>query len=388
MILTLPVIGLILQAVVGEVLQVDKSNFDQIIKKRTCVIFYVTQKDCKLCTRVYYKFLAASQVLESNQDVVFAATDDPTVTGVLNMKQFPGIAYYEFGSAIPKSYDGDITTDTIIDLVIKAMRGDFSHLKRRYTVELTLKDLSKFTEAGGLYKFLMLYEHEKDDEVQDFEEVAGIYKNEYKILFGRVNVKKNKETLNKFHAETFPALYWFSKDSKDKQKRYGGEINMNSLLSFIGEKTGLRRLKGGYLHHQTGVLKPFDEVIEKHIRTIYDGSDLKHVVEEAEKLSKKEKQEKDLANYYVHILKKIEDSKTVDVLDEERNRINRQMENANVGPIWKERLTMKKNIVNKVIDSIGMYLLAKISGEEQFAATHTFDLEGADSHPMPSHEEL
>ncbi|KAL3860132.1 hypothetical protein ACJMK2_010297 [Sinanodonta woodiana] len=388
MILTLYVVGLVLQAVVGEVLQVDKSNFDQLIKKGTSAIFYVTQKDCKLCKRIYYKFLAASQVLESNKDIVFAKTDDPTVLDVFKLKQFPGIAYYEFGSAIPKSYDGDITTDTIIDIVIKAMRGDFSHLKRRYTVELTSKDLSGFTEAGGLYKFIMLYDHVQDDEVQDFEEVAEIYKNEYKILFGRVNVKEDKETLNKFHAETFPALYWFSKDSKDKQKRFGGEINVDSLLNFIGEKTGLKRLKGGYLHRQAGVLKPFDELIEKHIQTIYDGSDLKHVVDEAEKLAKKGKKEKDLANYYVDILKKIDDSKTVDVLGEERNRINRRMENGNVGPLGKERLTLKKNIVNKMIDSIGMYLITKISGQEQFSATHSFNLQGAPNRPEHLHEEL
>lgn len=352
------------------------------------MFFYVEgdDSDCIDCRLLYPKFITAAQTFEDNNDIIFGRVSDKVLVDMFEVDSFPEIVYYEFGSAIPRRYRGDITANAVEELVVEVMPGNFDKLKRHYSVEITVSNFQEILNNSHQYRLVMLHKHDDEEDIESFEELAKTYDNEQDLVIARIDVDQQKHLRREFGSLDYPSFYWYQKGEVKKRKRYGGEMVLNQMIQFVNKQTGFQRLSGGALGHKAGLIKQMDEIIKLHIKDIYEIKYLDTIISLMNKaLIKIDERDRELAQYYIHCVQEINEDKTVDSLGEERNRLFRRMDEDNVGPVKRDVLWKKTNIINKIIDLLGLHLMGKMDINDE-NILKSFNLVDGDDNDMESNE--
>lgn len=372
----------------GGSVEITKASLSSVLQERKCVFLYAVQDDCARCKLLYHMFLVAAQNFRNDKTIFFGKVADAALIQAFDVTEFPGIVYYEFGSVIPKVYLGDITSGALTKVVTDAMKGDFRKFDRQFSLILTKDNYEEVMETERHYRLVMLHEADDEDEVDMYEEIAETFENEPTVIVARINVDFEKKLKRKFHAMEYPTFYWFPKGSASNKKRYGGSLNVGQMISFINKEAGLFRTKGGRLNPLAGLIEPLDNVINKYGRELYNIRDFDKIRLELKKAASalSSDTDKELVDFYFELLDELEEDRTIEALDEMRNRIYRRMDD--VGPLEFDQLIRKRNIVQKVIDIIGYHLLQQLSDEDfngPFVKSDPFE---NDHHELEFHEEL
>lgn len=344
-----------------DIADLTESDFHDKIKENKCIVLYVVQDNCETCQLLYHKFIIAAQNFRKNQTVMFGRVRDPKLHLAFGVKKFPGIAYYEFGSAVPKIYHGDITSGALVRVIAGLLKRDQKTMELQFAIELTKDNYHEIMNTDKQYRLIMLHEDDDTDTVKEYEELAKTYDNEIDIVIARINVQFEKRLKLEFRAVEYPSFYWFTKGIARKKKRYGGEFNVDQMIGFINNEAKLFRTKDGRLNSYAGLIRSLDDILIKHSKDLYEIRNLdsvrKKMKKEIARLSSDA--DRDLAEFYIELVNEIEEDRSTVVLDEMRNRLFRQMNFA--GPHEFDNLIMKKNIVQKIMDIIGNHLLQKMT---------------------------
>ena len=219
-----------------KILDVTHSNFQPVTKDKKAMFLYVTgqnSEDCLNCKLLYNKFVTAAQTFGDNGDIFFGRVSDKTLTEMFEVDSFPEIVYYELGSADPRRYRGDVTAETVEDLVVNVIKGDPDKLKRRYSVELTVENFDEILNCPDQYRLVMLHRHDDKESVKAFEELAKTYDNEKAIMIARIDVTRQRPLRGEFMSTEYPCFYWFAKGKDIKRKRYGGKMHLKQMVHFF-----------------------------------------------------------------------------------------------------------------------------------------------------------
>lgn len=202
----------------------------------------------------------------------------------------------------------------------------------------------------------MLHEHDDEDDVKGFEELAKTYDNEKEIVIARIDVDKQRPLRREFRSIEYPCFYWYSKGKDTKRKRYGGQMNLKQMIHFVNAQTGFQRLSGGRLEYTAGLIEQLDEIVEMHIKDLYEVQNLNGLILKLKKaVAKLNDDEKELGEYYIHLVEEVKEDNTIDSLGEARNRPFRSMED--IGPVRKDMLLKKTHITNKFVDLIAEHVM-------------------------------
>ena len=339
-----------------DISRVTNSNFQPVTKQNKCVFLYVEKENCKDCLMFLHKFVTAAQTFQNHAGIFFGRVFDETLIQLFEVDSFPELVYYEFGSAVPKRYRGDITADSIINIVTETKCGDFSSLKRHHALEISKSNFRELLFNTDQYRLVMLHEEDDLDDIKAFDDLAETYDNEKEFVIARIDVDKNKSLRREFALDTYPCFYWYEKGIDVKRKRYGGDMNLKQMIRFINKATGFQREAGGKLGLRAGLIKPLDELLKTTIKDIYELKNLDYVITQMKNVAANvEDNDKIYADYYIECLEEIKEDNTIDSLTEQRNRLFRMMDDA--GPLTQDDIRRKINIVNKYIDMIGYHLI-------------------------------
>ncbi|XP_062567940.1 uncharacterized protein LOC134230186 [Saccostrea cucullata] len=344
------------------VVDVSYKNFNKVRKDEPFSVFLMVAKNCEKCRLLYPKFVASSQAFKDDSSVLFGRVKDTKLASEWDVTSFPSLVFFEKGGKHPMRNKGDITVDTVTEYVSKALGKDTTAVRRHYTTELTTTNFYEILAIPRQFKFLLLYKREHEEEVARIERFAEIFKKDDILAFLRLDVLREPNLAAQFETRLYPALYWYSDDERPTKARYGGKIDDIQLLEFIKDQTGIQRTKSGALVENAGRLADLDDFISEKINLITKAKNMDKIIAEAKKRAAYHK--KDLAKYYIYLLKEIKKAKTIDVLDDERAAINRAL-SEDPGPKTSEALIKMRNIIHGIIDATGADL-HKSSGDSQF----------------------
>ena len=343
-----------------EVLEVDLNNLEDVLKQRKAVMLYLTEDNCAKCRRLYHKFVVTSQTFVDDA-VIFARVRDKEIAERLEVVSFPAIIFYEFGSTIPRAYKGDLTSSELSKLVIKALRGDFRSLDLKHAVELTKSNFEMMIKMADQCKLVMLHEDEDEDEIEEFEELAEIFGNDDAVVIARINVDKQKRLKKLYNAVEYPTYYFYSLDNQNKKKMEKDRYSLDKMISLINKECGTFRVKDGRLNPFAGLVKDIDEIIGAHGKDLYEIKNFKGLKRKIKKAASKLSNEvdKNIATFYIDLLDVLVEGGSIEALDAVRNRIYGEMDHA--GPLKLDQLYRKRNVVDKIIDTIGKHILNDLS---------------------------
>ncbi|XP_029635725.1 protein disulfide-isomerase erp38-like isoform X1 [Octopus sinensis] len=338
------------------VIEVNSYNFNQTVSKMYFSILFVATNDCVQCDIEYPKFLAASQPFHSDPQIYFGHVTDSELIKSFGVTEYPSIVYYQPGSESPSISDQDHTVEGVITTIAKAMKGDFSRVKREYAAELVEENYDKIVSLPNVYTLILLYKNnEAKEDIAVFEKIAASFRNDFNIVFGKVNAEKEEALRSDFGRKKYPAIYWYSIENKNARKRYGGRLDLVELVSFINEQTNIMRQPGGELEEMAGRVEALDKLVVENVEQIYEGKKLKKLL----KTLKNDYSRNELEKYYTYIIENIHSTRSSDFLEEERGEVLKKLSDRVLTPVQMDKLRRKQNILHKFIDEIAMYLINK-----------------------------
>ena len=114
------------------------------------------------------------------------------------------------------------------------------------------------------------------------------------------------------------------------------------------------------------MIKQLDKIIKTHIEDLYELRNLDGLIHKLKKaVVKLNDDEKELGEYYIHLVEEVKEDKTIDSLGESRNRLFRDMEG--MGPVRKDTLLKKAHIANKIVDLIAEHVMSGMGFPEDMA---------------------
>lgn len=119
-------------------------------------------------------------------------------------------------------------------------------------VDLTPKNFKKIVDGSKnvLVKFYAPWCGHCKNMAEDYKTLAGGYGHAEDVVIAEVNADEHRSLGDKFDIQGFPTLKYFSKDGDvSKPDDYSGSRDLDSLLDFVREKTGIAaRIKKAVSH--------------------------------------------------------------------------------------------------------------------------------------------
>ncbi|XP_033755004.1 protein disulfide isomerase-like 2-1 [Pecten maximus] len=348
----------------GHVLNITEKNIHSLLDKKKFLLVLVTKSKCTPCNRIFPKFWAASQ--SYNQDVIFGRMRSKALALKYKVDVFPTLGYFEAGKQVFTKFDGDITVDTIVDLIANKLGTDFAYVMKQYSTRLDSYNFHGIISSQGLKAMVLLYDN-SDDYYNKFQELARIFKNDEEVAFLHLDVRAEPELRKEFVVVVFPTLYWVENGVNPTKKRYGGTIEKLEFMGFIEDYAGVSRAKDGTLPPKAGRIVDFDSLFADHIETIRNAKRMSELLVEAKDIAKNHKKN-ELADYYIYLLELIDHHGKVEAIQEERMTVLKALANTDetTWPRTVEYLTKRKNILTQLVDELGRALFKKNKYQSEF----------------------
>ncbi|XP_060075216.1 uncharacterized protein LOC132554902 [Ylistrum balloti] len=357
-----------LSVVSGHVLNITEKNIHSLLDKKKFLLVLVTKSKCTPCGLVFPKFWSASQSYE--QDVIFGRMRSKALALKYNVDVFPTIGYFEAGKQQFTKFEGDITVDTIVNLISNKLGTDSEDVIKEYSTRLDSYNYHEIISTWGLKAMILLYDNSKwsnDDTFEKFKELARIFRNDDEVSFLHFDVRTEPELRKQFVTVAFPSLFWIENGDKQVKKRYGGSMRKLEFMGFVEDRTGVSRSKDGSLPSKAGRISDFDNLIADNIEVIRKATQMSELLVAAKDIAKKYEMN-EFADYYIYLLEFVEHHGKVDTLDEERMAVLKALAYTDevTFPKTVEYFTKRKNILNQLVDELGKAVFKKNKYQSEF----------------------
>ena len=173
-----------------------------------------------------------------------------------------------------------------------------------------------------------------------WESLAQDFSAEPSVLVAKVDAEaaNSKATAEEQGVKSYPTIKYFPKGSRTPQPYEGGRSEKD-LVEFLNEQAGTHRMIGGGLDAKAGTIESLDTLVAK----LTGGASLASISEEANKVTENMKDK--YAEYYVKVLKKLNDSQGYAA--KELKRLEGMLKKGGLAPEKLDDLTSRTNILRK-----------------------------------------
>jgi len=137
-----------------------------------------------------------------------------------------------------------------------------------------------------------------------YEKVAQAFKNENNCIVAKVDADHEKELGTRFEVQGFPTIKFFPKGNKAGEE-YNGGRSEEDFINFLNERCGTNRVAGGGINEEAGRFEAFDKIAEQFMKDVDSRASGIADIEKA--LETDQPDHKKAGQYYVKVMKKIED---------------------------------------------------------------------------------
>ncbi|KAK6348936.1 hypothetical protein TWF730_009697 [Orbilia blumenaviensis] len=338
----------------SNVIDLTPKNFDEIITnsgKPALVKFFAPW--CGHCKKMAPTYDELGDAFESVKDQVVIAKVDADKHRELgkrfDVKGFPTLKWFDGKSDKPVTYDSARTLEAmskyITDKTGIKLKGAAAPKKEPVSPVKTLTDsnfegIANDPAKGVFVKFYAPWCGYCKMLAPIYEQLATTFARESSVVIAEVNCDEtsSKVTCAKYNVESYPTLKYFPSGGSSKPIPHSGGRELENLVEYINEKTGLNRLPLGGLNQKAGRIETLDEIIRAKLPQGLVGvhDDL---VEKVKGLEHK------YAAYYVKVAKKLEEKK--DYVKNELERLTKMVSKGGLHADKVDDITQRQNILRR-----------------------------------------
>jgi len=332
----------------AEVIVLDETNFASVVEgsKPAFVEFYAPW--CGHCKNLAPEYDIVGDVFKTFSSSVSVAKVDCDAHGDLCSKHgvtgYPTLKWFPQGrSNDPEAYSGGRTADDIISF-INSKTGLKARVKKApsQVVDLTDENFDSIVLDSKKHVFVEFFApwcgHCKKL-APDWEKLGNIFGSEEEVIIAKYDGDSNKEKGSTYGVAGFPTLIFFPKDDKSG-KKYESDRDLGSLVEYVNENTGSRRLISGLLDETSGRVATLDVLAQKFL-----GANKAEILKDAQAASTSlSGSDASSAKFYVHVMQKIIDNGE-SFLAQESSRLNRIIDSGSVAGPKIDEFTKRLNII-------------------------------------------
>ena len=251
------------------VIKLTDQNFDEVVNGDSNVLVEFYAEWCGHCKNLEPEYASAAASFAPADGVILAAIDASTYAELgtkYNVEGFPTIKWFPKGSTEPVDYDGGRTADTIVQW-LNGKLGTTKKVKSVPSAVATLttdnfESMALGKKAAMVYFYAPWCGHCKQL-APVWERLAQAYAGDSKtVVIGKVDATQEVDLASKYEIQGYPTLKFFPADSAESEGSYDGERDLEAMVTYINEKTGLQRTADGGLLPMAGRVATLDELIK------------------------------------------------------------------------------------------------------------------------------
>jgi len=297
----------------GNVVVLSPDNFDTVVdgSKTVFVKFYAPW--CGHCKKLAPDYEIVADTFAGNNKVAVAKVDcdvHKELCSKYDVSGYPTLKVFA-KSTTPKDYNGARGVEDLVTF-INNNAGTNMKVKKAPSnvVDLTAENFDSIVldaKKDVLVEFYAPWCGHCKKLAPDYEIVANTFANENNVVIAKVDCDQHKELATRFGVTGFPTIKFFGKTSKDGEKYEKGR-DVDSFVTFVNEKAGTHRIKGGKLAANAGRIEKLDEIATEFIAAASDART--ELIKKAEEVVKTLAADlKPQGEFYVKAMKNIEKSK-------------------------------------------------------------------------------
>ncbi|KAI9224193.1 thioredoxin-like protein [Blastocladiella britannica] len=249
-----------LLAVSASVVQLEPANFDKVVdgSKNVLVKFYADW--CGHCKSLAPTFEELGDAFSHAQDsVVIAKVNADThreLGSRFGVQGFPTLKWFPKGSTTPEEYNGGRTLDDLASY-IQGKTSVRPKLQKApsFVTELTtgnFDSLALGSTKTALVSFTAPWCVHCKNLHPIYEKVAAAFSTEANVVIGNVDATAHPDIAARYGVEGYPTIKLFH--AGGEPVAYEGSRAEDDLVSFVNKHAGTRRLPGGALDGNSGVI--------------------------------------------------------------------------------------------------------------------------------------
>ncbi|MCJ1372082.1 hypothetical protein MMC20_003303 [Loxospora ochrophaea] len=333
----------------SSVLDLIPNNFDKLVLqsgKPSLVEFFAPWcGHCKNLAPVYEEL--AGNFAFAGDKVQIAKVDADAEKDLgrrFGVQGFPTLKWFDGQSDKPEDYKGGRDLESLTSWITDKTGIKPKAKKAAPSAVEMLNDQTFAKEIGGEKDVLVAFTapwcgHCKSL-APTWESLAQDFSAEPSVLVAKVDAEaaNSKATAEEQGVKSYPTIKYFPKGSRTPQPYEGGRSEKD-LVEFLNEQAGTHRMIGGGLDAKAGTIESLDTLVAK----LTGGASLASISEEANKVTENMKDK--YAEYYVKVLKKLNDSQGYAA--KELKRLEGMLKKGGLAPEKLDDLTSRTNILRK-----------------------------------------
>ncbi|EGD82096.1 hypothetical protein PTSG_02776 [Salpingoeca rosetta] len=342
------VLGVLLFAAVtsAHVLELEPDSFDDIVNGDRFVFVKFYAPWCGHCKSMAPAYEEVGDAFSHISDVVIAKVDADKhreLGSRFGVSGFPTLKYFPKGATEPEAYSGGRGAEDLVQFINE--KSGFRGRIKKQPSDVVVLDESNFDQIvmdenkDVLVEFYAPWCGHCKSLAPTYEKVGNDFKNEDDIVIAKMDADKYRGIPSRYDVTGFPTLKWFPKSNKDGED-YSSGRSEKDFVEFINEKTGAKRLPGGALADDAGLISVLDELA----KAFADEGERESVLAKAE--AEAAKHDSKYASYYVKVMKKIAD-KGNDFPATEIDRLERILAAGNVKADKLDSFYIRRNILKQ-----------------------------------------
>lgn len=254
------------------------------------------------------------------------------------VRGYPTIKFFPKGSQQPEDYNKGRTQDDMVAFLNDKTGSRLRVVKPiSHVVDLdptNFDSIALSDDKDVLVEFYAPWCGHCKALAPTYEKVANAFRlDSDKVVIAKVDADAHRSLGQRFGVSGYPTIMFFPKGSKEGEK-YNKGRSLNEFISFINEKTGLKRSDTGLLDDSAGRTEELDALATKFFN---HASEREDIIKSAEG--------KDGASYYVKVMKNVL-AKGDEYVAKEKARLHRLLESNSVNDKMLDSLKTRINILS------------------------------------------
>ncbi|KAJ1985035.1 hypothetical protein H4R34_000292 [Dimargaris verticillata] len=332
----------------SHVVDLDDTNFDHYVdgSKPVFVEFYAPWcGHCKTLAPIYEQL--ATAFAHAKQQVIIARIDADSHRRIgtrYGVQGFPTLKLFKTDLKNPIDYNKGRDLNSLAQFVTDQTGVAAQIAKEKSHVRaLTTDAFDKVAldpAKGVLVEFYAPWCGHCKSLAPIYEKVAQAYENEPECLVTKVDATEESGLGTRFDIQGYPTIKFFPKGADSVPIEYDGGRTEADFVNFLNEHCGTKRLPGGGLSTDAGVVALMNEFAQEYLHAAESGRQkvLEKASQAAQKISNKS------AEYYVKVMKKLQSNK--DFISNELNRIQKILGQQKLSGVSLDSFKIRENILN------------------------------------------